>query len=113
MDASSGPHPQGLVLYSEEAALDLAEIHTHTTRHWGWDQAERYTDLLKEEAQRAAELRGYGNPIDQRPGRFLVVVKWPGATYAHRIIYQRIPEGVYVLRILHSARDLPKHLGGG
>ena len=111
MDASSGPNdPQRLILFSREAALDLAEIHTYTTREWGWDQAERYIEFITDEAQKAADDLSRGRPVADRPKKFLVTVKWPVARYTHRIIYEVFPEGIYVLRVLHGAMDLQRHI---
>ena len=110
MDASSPPKPQRLTVYSADAALDLAEIHTHTALHWGWEQAERYVELIKNEAQNAAATPRSGRPVAGFEDVFTVTVKWKNAKYAHYIVYKPIENGIYISRILHSAMDMPSHL---
>ena len=69
-----------LVRLSPSAAQDLAGIYTYTTQSWGYDQAERYTDLLETTAQEAAQPAPLGaKELEDRPGYFAILVKWPGA----------------------------------
>jgi plasmid stabilization system protein ParE len=99
-----------LVIYSPLAALDLAENHTHTAHHWGYDQAERYTELLKATAQHAADQPDMGSPIEDHPGIRALLVRWKQARHGHYVVYRPVEDGAYVLRFLHSAMDLPDHI---
>jgi plasmid stabilization system protein ParE len=38
-------------------------------------------------------------------------VKWPKARHGHNILFRYTEEGIFVLRVLHSAMDIPSHLG--
>lgn len=109
MDASSGNNRPRLVRYSAEADLDLAEIHTHTATIWGIGQADRYIRFLLDRAQSVADGEVDGRTIEGRPGRFLITATWPRGKDGHRIVYETIPEGIYVVRILHTAMDLSRH----
>ncbi len=115
MDASSGTdHHQRVTLYSDEAALDFAEIHTHSNRFWGWEQAEAYIEFLKDAAQTAAD--DPGRVADRWKiglGKFLVKLRsgphaLRGQSSDH-LTRSSLTE-FYVLRILHSAMDLPRHI---
>jgi plasmid stabilization system protein ParE len=111
MDAGSGTNGhQRLAVLSEAATLDLAEIHTHTNRRWGWEQAERYIRFIREEAQKVADGETLGKPIPRRPGRFYISETWHNARDGHRIVYEIVPEGISIVRILHTAMLMLKHV---
>jgi toxin ParE1/3/4 len=112
MDERNGAKPQRLALYSPSAAADLALNHTSTAIRWGLDQADRYTALLQETAQAAADNPSLGKPVEKRPGVYSVLVKWRWrrSTAGHYVIYKPTEYGAYIVRILHSAMDLPRHI---
>ena len=97
-----------IVALSPEAILDYAENHDHTARVWGWVQADRYSDMLDSEMEALARGESRGRPVEDDPTLLALFVKWHRAKYGHWIIYQSVPEGIYVLRILHSSMDLPQ-----
>jgi len=90
---------------SPAAERDLEGIWKYTSREWGLEQAERYTDLLTAafkvlaEAPKSAPAcdhirRGYGR-----------------RTVARHMIYFRITDyGIAIIRILHERMDAPHHL---
>lgn len=102
-----------LVLLHPRASEDLDEIYLHTTLHWGIIQAERYTAFLHERMLEVANSSLLDRPLADRPGLFVCFVRWKRSRYCHNIIYQRNEQGISVLRILHSAMDLPAHVDGG
>ncbi len=102
---------QKRIEYSPLAADDFSAIHDYTAHHWGWDQAERYADFLEESVQVTALEPSYGRRIEGHPEARAAFVKWKGARYGHNIIYRETAQGIYVLRILHSAMDMPGRLG--
>lgn len=106
----SSEQQKRLVTYGPLAATDLAENHTHTTYHWGFDQAEQYTSLLIESANKIAIGELIGRSVEGHPGVFAVLVRWKSAHHGHFIVYKPVEGGIYILRILHSAMDLPQHL---
>jgi plasmid stabilization system protein ParE len=99
-----------LVQYSTDADFDLADIHTHTAKIWGKEQAHRYTDFLLDAADEVARGETRGKPIARRPGRFLITATWHNARDGHHIVYEIIPEGIRVIRILHTAMELKRHI---
>jgi plasmid stabilization system protein ParE len=101
--------PKRLVRYSPRARADLAENYEHTTHQRGQAQAERYYDFLIDAAQRAADGELLSRRLEKFPNVRAVTAKWPQATYAHYIVFQEEDAGIYVLRVLHSAQDMPKH----
>lgn len=107
---SGNSNPQRLVLYSPAADLDLADIHTHTAKVWGWTQANRYLTFLLDAAQAVADGQELGKPVPHRPGNFYTIATWPNAKAGHRIVYEIISDGIFVVRVLHTAMDLPRHI---
>lgn len=101
---------QRIVRLSDRAADDMALIHTSTAQRWGMAQAERYTEFLKLSIRQTADSAKVGNPVEGRPGLFLLSVKWRGARHGHYIVYKPIDEGALIVRILHSAMDLLNNL---
>jgi plasmid stabilization system protein ParE len=107
MDASKRTAGEGLATFSDEAALDLAEIHTRSNRFWGPVQANNYIDLIAYEPNEAAKDPTKGKPVSGFEGVFTVRVKWKNAKSAHYIVYKPTQTGIHVSRILHSSMDLP------
>jgi plasmid stabilization system protein ParE len=101
---------QDRVAYSPLAADDFSATHDHTAHQWGWDQAERYADFLEEAVLEIARDPQNGKLIDGHAAARAVFVKWPAAKYGHYIIYRETVDGIYILRILHSAMDIPGHI---
>jgi plasmid stabilization system protein ParE len=110
MATGSGNNPHCLVEYSPEADLDLADIHTHTAKVWSSEQADRYLEFLLHEAQKIADGDGKGKPVPRRAGRFYVTATWHNARDGHRVVYEVTAEGIFVVRILHTAMLLLKHV---
>ena len=103
-------HKERLVVYSDLAAQDREEIYSYTVHHWGLDQAELYAQLLADTAFEQAQQRGLAMLVEGADRAYAAFVKWPNAKYGHFIIFEYETEGIYVLRILHSAMNIPSHL---
>ena len=99
-----------LVFYSDEAAQDVASIHTYTSQTWGEDQAERYLDFIESEIYRLVVGECDGQELEDFPKLKRWLVRWPGAYYSHWVIYQFKPSHLAVVRILHTSMNLPDHL---
>jgi plasmid stabilization system protein ParE len=68
MATGSGNNDQpDIVQYSPAADLDLADIHTHTAKFWGREQADRYTDFLLDAADEIASTQT--NKLARASGR--------------------------------------------
>lgn len=106
---ASKPQPKRVV-YSPEAREDLALNYEFTAHNWGLDQAERYALFLTDAAVEIASQPLKGKKLAEYEGIFVTLVRWKNARYGHNIVYRATESGIYVLRILHSAMDLPLHI---
>ena len=104
--AKGEDQPQRLVRFSHAATDDLAEIHRYTTHFWGERQADRYVAFLYDAIESIAQDPRPGTPIEEIPGAFVLLVRWPKSRQGHRIVYEVFDTHLGVLRIVHSARDL-------
>jgi toxin ParE1/3/4 len=98
------------VIYSPEAREDLALNYEFTAHNWGLDQAERYAVFLTDAAMEIATQPQIGKKLTDYDGIFVTLVRWKNARYGHNIVYRQTESGIYVLRILHSAMDIPLHV---
>jgi plasmid stabilization system protein ParE len=90
--------------------LDVADIHTHTARRWGWEQADRYVQFVLGEALKAAAGEKKRKVVPYRPGRFYITARWQKSKAGHRIVYEIIPNGIFVVRVLHTSMDWLRHI---
>lgn len=95
-----------LVRLSHAATDDLAEIHRYTSHFWGERQADRYVAFLYDAIETIVQDPLRGTPIEEIPGAFVLLVRWPKSRQGHRIVYEIFATHLGVLRIVHSARDL-------
>ena len=99
-----------LVEFGRRADLDLVENHEYTAAHWGERQAEQYTQFLLDTAQGVADAEVFSRPLDGSTTARVAFAKWPKARYGHYIVFRPNDEGIFVLRVLHSAMDIARHL---
>ncbi|RYG28239.1 type II toxin-antitoxin system RelE/ParE family toxin [bacterium] len=99
-----------VAILSPSAVNDYSQIHSHTTWTWGQSQADRYSDLLDAEILQVAQDPEVGKPVEGLPTVRGRLIRWPKARHGHRIIYLETDYGIYVLRILHSAMNVSRHL---
>ncbi|MGL4976274.1 MAG: type II toxin-antitoxin system RelE/ParE family toxin [Bosea sp. (in: a-proteobacteria)] len=90
---------------SPKAQADLEDIWDFTVERWGIAQAELYLRRL----QTAIELVGRQPQLAQsaetvRAGYFKF------AAGSHVLFFRRIPDGIDVVRILHSRMDFTRHV---
>jgi len=86
---------------SAEARADLLDLHAHSTVRFGLDVADTYIDGIDAALARLAEFPESG-PIypGLRPAtRFLTYKR-------HHIMYDYDGETVWIVRIIHHARDV-------
>jgi toxin ParE1/3/4 len=87
------------------AHADLVEIWDYTATTWSLEQAMIYEDKILDACEAIASDPARGDDIsDLRPGYRLWRVG------RHFIVYRSCDQGIDVMRILHQARDLPRHL---
>ena len=104
--------PQRLATFtlSSTADLDFSATYNYTEQVWNVEQAERYALFLKTHMLEIAQHPSKGRPVANRPGLRSYVVRWKRAKHGHRIVYEEIPSGIFILRILHTAMTWPDDL---
>lgn len=90
--------------FSPAAVADLDGIWTYTATHWNDDQADRYTDTIRDARHDLAAGTKPGRPTNVRPG----YRKQPVG--AHVIYYRDRVSRIDVIRILHARMDVDRHL---
>lgn len=92
------------LLWSPEARRDLEEI-VHFIAEDNPRAALNLKGRLVEKARQLLIYPRQGKPTRGHPTRELVLVGYP-----YRIIYRIRPDGIDIVRVLHTARDLPSLL---
>lgn len=90
---------------SPAAMNDLVEIWRHTANTWSVLQAETYQDDLAAAFEGLASGAKIGRPVEIRRKGYLKYV-----TGAHVIYFRDAGADIIVVRILHSAQDVERHL---
>ncbi len=90
--------------FSPAAAADLDHIWTYTAEVWGLDQADRYTDEIRDACLDLAPGIRLGRPVDVRAGYFRQ------AAGSHVIFFRIHAQRIDVIRILHKRQDVDRNL---
>ena len=114
MIAAKRPRP---VRVAASADADIGEILRWTTEHFGERQARVYAETLSaalEELSEGVEASGARSRDDIARGLFTLHVARHRRKGRHFVIFRigrdNETEFVEVLRVLHDAMDLPRHL---
>lgn len=91
-------------VYSPAAITDINDIWDYTAGKWGADQADRYTDGIRDACIDLAKGRKQGRPVDVRDGYLKCSVR------RHSVFYVSGAEGITVIRVLHQSMDPERHL---
>ena len=94
---------KGLAL-SPAAEADLDHIWSHSAEHWGPDQADRYTDEIRDACRGLASGDRRGRPVDVRSGYLKC------AAGAHMIYFRDRGDWLEIIRILHQRQDVSRNL---
>lgn len=86
---------------TRRAALDLRDIYDHSRREWGEEIAHRYITDIYAAMSRAAAHPDVGLLRQHRAAPFLMV-----PARQHFVVYDRIPQGIAILTLLHQVRDI-------
>ncbi|WP_326524990.1 type II toxin-antitoxin system RelE/ParE family toxin [Sphingomonas sp.] len=86
------------------AAEDIEDIWDYSAEHWGADQADRYTDAIRDACVAAAAGERRGRPVDVRPGYLKL------STGSHMIYFRDLGDLLMIVRVLHVSRDIQRHL---
>lgn len=86
---------------TRRAALDLRDIYDRSRREWGDATANRYMADIYAAMSKAAANPDAGLLRKHRAAPFLMV-----PARQHFVVYDRIPQGIAVLTLLHQVRDI-------
>lgn len=92
--------------FSPAAQADLDEIWDYSADNWGPDQADLYTDRLRDACQALAAGLKRARTVDVRPG----YLKLPAGS--HVIYFRDSGDQLEIIRILHGKQDTERHLAG-
>ncbi len=92
------------VVYSPAAIADIDRIWDYTAENWGVEQADRYTDDIRDVCNELAAGNKRGRPVDIRDGYLKYAVG------RHLIFFVRAVDGITVMRVLHQQMDTERRL---
>lgn len=90
--------------FSPRAEADIEGIWDYSAETWGPDQADRYTDEIRDACHALASGRKQGRATNVRPD----YRKCP--TGSHVIYFRDRGDWLEIVRVLHSAQDAERHL---
>ena len=92
------------IAFSPAAEADISEIWDYSANKWGADQADSYTDAIRDVCYALAQGTKQGRPVDVLPG-FLKYL-----CGSHVVYFLDYPDHLAVIRILHQRQDAQRHL---
>ena len=93
------------VKLSREARADLRDIYNYTYQTWGRAQADKYVEMIEKGCHLLVKHPTLGKPQDEFfPG----LRKYPIGK--HYIFYRATGKGIEVIRVLHQAMDISRHI---
>ena len=92
------------LVFSPLAAADIEAIWDYSADMWGLDQADSYTDALRDVCRDLADGTKQG-----RPSVVLSVQKY--LCGSHVVYYQELADQLRVVRVSHQRQDAERHLG--
>lgn len=90
--------------FSPAAEADIDGIWDYSAENWGPDQADRYTDEIRDACQALASGRKRGRAADVRRGYLKLT------TGSHMIYFRDNGDRLEIIRILHNKQDVERHL---
>ena len=90
--------------FSPAAEADIDAIWDYSADNWGPDQADRYTDEIRDACQALATGDTRGRPADVRPGYGKL------STGSHMIYFRDHGGRLEIIRVLHGRQDVERHL---
>jgi toxin ParE1/3/4 len=90
--------------FSPAAESDIDGIWDYSAHTWGPDQADRYTDEIRDVCHALARDQKRGRAVDVRPG----YLKF--STGSHVIYYRDHGNRLEIVRILHGRMEVNRHL---
>lgn len=93
-----------VLAFSPAAETDIDGIWDYSADNWGPDQADRYTDEIRDACQALAAGRRRGRTVDVRPGYLKL------STGSHMIYFRESGDRLEIIRVLHGSQDVERHL---
>ena len=93
--------------FSPAAECDIDEIWNYSADNWDADQADRYTDAIRDTCLALAAGRKRGRAADIRPGYLKLAVG------SHMIYFKENGDRMEIIRILHGKQDVERRLQQG
>jgi len=90
--------------FTPRSAADINAIWDYSAENWGIDQAERYIAEIRATCHALASGRRKGRVATVRTSYLSC------RCGSHVIYYRDLPDRLVVIRILHSAQDVERHL---
>ena len=92
------------VAFSPAAEADIGEIWDYSSDRWGPDQADSYTDEIRDACYALARGTKHGRPAEVLPDfqKYLCG--------SHVVYFLDSPGHLDVIRILHQRQDAERHL---
>lgn len=90
--------------FSPAAEADLDQIWSHSAEHWGPDQADRYTDEIRDACLGLASGDRRGRPVDVRSGYLKYAIG------VHMIYFRDRGDWLEIIRLLHQRQDVRRNL---
>ncbi|UFS65732.1 type II toxin-antitoxin system RelE/ParE family toxin [Paracoccus denitrificans] len=90
--------------FTVAATVDLEEICNYTEGEWGLAQARRYAEELRDTCHALASGERRGRKVDVRPGYMKC------RSGSHIIFFRDLGDTLEIVRILHGAQDVERHL---
>jgi toxin ParE1/3/4 len=94
-----------MIKYSPDARADIVATYRYGAAEFGRNQAEAYATHMRE-AIHLLEVQPKLAPLHNEYMPPVRIHTWRN----HYIVYQTSSAGIYIVRILHQASDLTRHL---
>lgn len=86
--------------FSPAAEADLEKIWDYSAENWGPDQADRYTNEIRDACQMAASGEKRGRAVGVRPGYLKI------SSGSHMVYFHDKGDRLEIIRILHGKQDV-------
>ena len=90
--------------FSPLATADIDGIWDYTAENWGLDQADQYTDDIRDVCHDLANGDKNGRNVDVSDGYLKYSVG------KHFVFFRQLDSGIEVIRVLHQSMDVERHL---
>lgn len=92
------------VAFSPAAEADIDKIWDYSADRWGVDQADSYTDEIRDACYALAQGKKHGRSVEVLHG----FQKYPCGS--HTVYFLDYADRLEVIRILHQRQDAERHL---